>query len=128
MWPASMQVGLPCPQRVFVQFRVAREDDTPAFELVTRDGHRLGARHTTQVTREDSAYASVGVRMDARRKTTGLLPNYPNPFNPETWIPFTLTEASEASVSVYDVHGALVRTLDLGRRAAGHHVAGAEAA
>ena len=38
-----------------------------------------------------------------------LLPNYPNPFNPETWIPFDLSQASDVTVSVYDVQGQIGR-------------------
>ena len=49
-----------------------------------------------------------------RPATTALLPNYPNPFNPETWIPFDLAEAGEVTVRVYDIGGQVVRRLDLG--------------
>ncbi len=52
-------------------------------------------------------------------KETTLLPNYPNPFNPETWIPYQLAEPAEVSISIYSVDGKLVRTLDLG-----HHPIG----
>ncbi|MAF12915.1 hypothetical protein CMK11_20890 [Candidatus Poribacteria bacterium] len=50
---------------------------------------------------------------------TALLANYPNPFNPETWIPFDLSDAAEVTVSVYDARGVVVRRLDLGRLAPG---------
>ena len=50
---------------------------------------------------------------------TFLLPNYPNPFNPETWIPYHLSKDAEVTVSIYSVNGALVRTLDLGHQSAG---------
>jgi hypothetical protein len=50
---------------------------------------------------------------------TQLLMNYPNPFNPETWIPYQLSEAVDVTVSIYTVNGTLVRTLDLGHQAAG---------
>ena len=50
---------------------------------------------------------------------TALLANYPNPFNPETWIPFDLSEAADVTVSVYDARGVIVRRLDLGRLAPG---------
>ena len=50
---------------------------------------------------------------------TTLLPNYPNPFNPETWIPYQLSEASDVTVRVYSMNGMLVRTLALGHQAAG---------
>ena len=52
---------------------------------------------------------------------TGLLPNYPNPFNPETWIPFELAEESDVVVRVYGMDGGLVRTLELGRLAVGEY-------
>jgi len=51
-------------------------------------------------------------------KTT-LLPNYPNPFNPETWIPYQLSESAEVTVRIYSVKGILVRTLALGQTPAG---------
>jgi len=48
-----------------------------------------------------------------------LLPNYPNPFNPETWIPFEINHGSEVEISIYDISGKLVRTIDLGFQHAG---------
>lgn len=52
-------------------------------------------------------------------KQTALLVNYPNPFNPETWIPYQLSEASDVRVSIYAVDGRLIRTLALGHQPAG---------
>ncbi|MYK17578.1 T9SS type A sorting domain-containing protein, partial [Candidatus Poribacteria bacterium] len=52
-------------------------------------------------------------------KETALLANYPNPFNPETWIPYQLAEPAAASISIYAGDGKLVRTLALGHLAAG---------
>ena len=52
-------------------------------------------------------------------KRTQLLPNYPNPFNPETWIPFDLAQAGPVEVTVYDDLGRVVRRVDLGQLAAG---------
>ena len=60
--------------------------------------------------------------------TTRLLANYPNPFNPETWIPFELRKASDVQVRVYGVGGVLVRQLDLGHREAGYYTARGDAA
>ena len=48
-----------------------------------------------------------------------LLANYPNPFNPETWIPYQLSASADVSVSIYAVDGRLVRRLDLGHQSAG---------
>ena len=52
-------------------------------------------------------------------EATVLLANYPNPFNPETWIPYELAEAAEIQVSIHAPDGKLVRTLELGQRPAG---------
>ena len=43
-----------------------------------------------------------------------LLANYPNPFNPETWIPYRLAQAAEVTLDIYDTNGRLVRTIDIG--------------
>ena len=50
---------------------------------------------------------------------TALLANYPNPFNPETWIPYQLAAPAKVTLRIFAVNGALVRTLDLGHRPAG---------
>ena len=52
---------------------------------------------------------------------TALLANYPNPFNPETWIPYQLSEPAEVTVTIYAANGAVVRMLDLGHRRAGSY-------
>ena len=47
------------------------------------------------------------------------LSNYPNPFNPDTWIPYYLPQDAEVTIRIYNGSGQLVRTLNLGRKAAG---------
>ena len=42
---------------------------------------------------------------------TALLTNYPNPFNPETWIPYQLAESAEVTLTIYDMNGQLVRNV-----------------
>jgi hypothetical protein len=74
--------------------------DTSGRALVSRDFHILMMRVPAVTT---------------------ALPNFPNPFNPETWIPFDLAERSDVVVRVYGIGGALVRTLDLGRLPAGSY-------
>ena len=49
---------------------------------------------------------------------TELLSNYPNPFNPETWIPYRLAEDANVTLTIYDSSGQVVRTLDVGQRIA----------
>ena len=50
---------------------------------------------------------------------TVLLANYPNPFNPETWIPYELSEPADVALTIYAIDGQLVRTLALGHQPAG---------
>ena len=49
-------------------------------------------------------------------------PNYPNPFNPETWIPYQLSESAHVRIRIYDAAGYLVRALDLGTKLAGSYL------
>jgi hypothetical protein len=55
----------------------------------------------------------------ARPRATRLLANYPNPFNPETWIPYQLSEPADVTLRIYTANGILVRTLALGQLPAG---------
>ena len=59
---------------------------------------------------------------------TEVLPNYPNPFNPETWIPYRLAVPSEVSIAIYAADGKLVRTLDLGNKQVGRYESRSRAA
>ena len=52
-------------------------------------------------------------------ETTALLANYPNPFNPETWIPYQLSKATDVTVIIYASDGNVVRTLAIGHQGAG---------
>ena len=49
---------------------------------------------------------------------TELLPNYPNPFNPETWIPYRLAEDAFVTLTIYDLSGQVVRALEVGHQIA----------
>ena len=59
---------------------------------------------------------------------TALLPNYSNPFNPETWIPYRLAHAADVTLTIYDTKGASIRRLDLGHQLAGYYANRAKAA
>jgi hypothetical protein len=57
-----------------------------------------------------------------RVKRTALLQNFPNPFNPETWLPYHLATEANVSLSIYNIHGQLMRELDLGSQKAGSYL------
>ena len=77
-----------------------------------------------QMNRTDPTFQR-GIRMLERLlaaltpKETALLANYPNPFNPETWIPYQLSKPTDVTLRIYAVDGKLVRLLDLGHQHAG---------
>lgn len=50
---------------------------------------------------------------------TALFANYPNPFNPETWIPYQLSASTNVSMTIHSPIGTVIRTLELGHQPAG---------
>ena len=56
----------------------------------------------------------------ARPEKTQLLANYPNPFNPETWIPYELATDTDVRITIYNAQGIVIRTLQLGQQSAGY--------
>ena len=71
------------------------------------------------------------VNKDAAPQTpnaTTLLLNYPNPFNPETWIPYQLAKASDVTITIYNMCGLVVRHLPLGHKLAGFYTSRSRAA
>ena len=50
---------------------------------------------------------------------TRLLRNYPNPFNPETWIPYQLEKAADVTVTIHSINGTPIRIIELGHQPAG---------
>jgi len=51
-----------------------------------------------------------------------LLQNFPNPFNPDTWLPYELPESVPVVIEIYNIKGHLVRQLNLGPKEAGYYV------
>ena len=58
----------------------------------------------------------------ARPEKTQLFANYPNPFNPETWIPYELATDTNVRITIYNAQGVVIRTLELGQQAPGYYV------
>jgi hypothetical protein len=54
-------------------------------------------------------------------KAFALLQNFPNPFNPETWIPFRLAEDADVTIRIFDIRGKEIRTVHLGQMFAGYY-------
>lgn len=99
---------------------------TLTFEVLASEPFGV---HLTDVILSDATPSALPVRWSDTRldgtlemlpaEQTSLLGNYPNPFNPETWIPYQLAEAADVTLTIYGANGQLVRTLALGHQAAG---------
>ncbi|MDE0428089.1 MAG: T9SS type A sorting domain-containing protein [Candidatus Poribacteria bacterium] len=86
-------------------------------------------QRTVTTTDIRNAFLSVDLTVgDVRPQETVLAQNFPNPFNPETWIPYQLSESTEVSIQIYDVSGRLVRTLNLGWQPVGSYMTPSSAA
>ena len=114
------------PKNAFILDRITLEQLDPAtleaqldIWLTESDGSALYRR---------SIALLESVLATRRPDKTHLLPNYPNPFNPETWIPYHLANPSEVQVTIYDTRGTVVRHLDLGHQQEGYYTSRSRAA
>ena len=76
----------------------------------------------------ESVLRPIGGEAPASPVRNALLKNFPNPFNPETWIPYQLSEKSWVHLTIYNARGAVVRDINLGIQAAGFYTARSKAA
>ncbi|RKU28922.1 hypothetical protein C6499_09580 [Candidatus Poribacteria bacterium] len=93
-------------------------------DMPTRTTVKAWLHAARQLNLADPAFQRGVLALESLLKTftpkeTALLPNYPNPFNPETWIPYQLAAAADVSISIYTAGGRLVRQLHLGHRPVG---------
>jgi hypothetical protein len=99
-----------------IQFEILSDDVSPLtfenLELYGPDASRLIAKGM------DDKFTSWAIPPEK----SALLQNFPNPFNPETWIPYQLRDATEVVISIYNAAGEMVRELDLGHRQPGLYV------
>ena len=86
------------------------------------------AMHLTDITSQRGIHYLSQLLAAFTPKKTVLLPNYPNPFNPETWIPYQLAKTTDVSISIYAADGQLVRKLELGQQASGIYYSRSRAA
>ena len=110
---------------------VIQVNDKIEFTLVDEKGTIVSGPFQRTITTTDihNAYLSVQMRVgDVRPKETILAQNFPNPFNPETWIPYQLSHASRVTIQIYDISGHPVRTMNLGHKSIGSYMTPSTAA
>ena len=103
--------------------------------LKTLDPEMLQAQLDTLLTESDGSpkYLQAIALLESLLASlhpdeTQLLANYPNPFNPEMWIPYQLANDSDVSIIIYDTRGVVVRQLDLGHQRVGYYTTRSRAA
>lgn len=74
----------------------------------------------TAIDNANSAYSAPAQPLAPTE--TALFPNYPNPLNPETWIPYQLSKDSNVTITIYDAQGVIVRRLPIGFQYAGFYI------
>jgi len=104
--------------------------ETITFTATDPGGLSDSKSATFTVTKPREAVEPDAKALDTwgRIKHTVLHQNFPNPFNPETWIPYQLAQDSEATIRIHSINGQLVRTLSLGKKQAGWYLTKQEAA
>ena len=109
---------------------VVEVGDVIEVRVIGPDGNVESHTLSYQVTPEDLANAVMSIRIDriGQPKLTQLLQNFPNPFNPETWIPYQLDKSGDVTLQIYDTSGNIVRTIDLGFKQQGFYMTRATAA
>lgn len=98
--------------------------EVPSLQFTVQDVQNW-IRDAAQVNADPRAIAVLEqllaalTQAKAAPKETVLLANYPNPFNPETWIAYHLAEPAAVKITIYTMDGKVVRTLALGHQVAG---------
>ena len=105
-------------------FDIDRVSDTQITVELTFDGNINVNSTLTFTVGADAIVNYSGSALTAQVSVTAnrenvLLANFPNPFNPETWIPYQLDKPAEVTISIYAVDGQVVRRLALGHQPAG---------
>ena len=110
---------------------VVEAGDKLEIALYDERGNVVSGPFQRIVSTDDIRNAFLSLQLtvgDVRPKDTVLAQNFPNPFNPETWIPYQLSKSAEVSIHIHNVAGHLIRTLDLGLMPTGAYMTPSTAA
>ena len=109
---------------------IAAVGDVLIIEVYNAGGELIRTLHH-ELDAADMRRAFSELRLtpdDMTPRHTALLPNYPNPFNPETWMPYQLATNTHAAIRIYTPSGTLIRNFELGFRDAGFYIGKSRAA
>jgi len=100
---------------------VVQVDDAIELSFFDRHGNLL-SKVIRRIEPEQVELAYLNTPVELRPTQSALLPNYPNPFNPETWIPYQIAQDAQVTIEIFNVAGKLIRRIELGNRRAGWYV------
>ncbi|MCA0390018.1 MAG: T9SS type A sorting domain-containing protein [Bacteroidetes bacterium] len=100
------------------QYSVAIVQDDITKEVVNTGSSRRPLQFPVGIKEDEAGYLP---------STVTLYDNYPNPFNPSTVISYSIPEATDVNLSVYNASGEFIKSLESGHKAAGHYKIGFEA-
>ena len=103
---------------------VVEPGDTLELTVTDTKGSIASEKFNFTVNPVNLANAILNVTLNGigSPKQNLLLQNFPNPFNPETWIPYQLEKSADVTLQIYDTVGSIVRTLDLGFKGQGFYM------
>ena len=113
--------------------RLIKNTSFPRFKDISQDGsillsHKMPGQYQVYDVKHTLSLLPYAVEPKDKKivtlgevKRNQLLQNFPNPFNPETWIPFQLADKSNVTIQIYTPTGNLVRTLSLGMMSEGNY-------
>ena len=110
-----------------------KDQTTVSFDKFTATKRLPGILHRGYELIKDKSlpiavFPEPGRSPQAIPDLTRVLPNFPNPFNPETWIPYQLAKPANVSITIFNSRGVVVRELLLGIKPAGFYSNKANAA
>ncbi|MBP97402.1 hypothetical protein CMK18_15740 [Candidatus Poribacteria bacterium] len=91
--------------------------DTQVEEEVTYDYWIKVAFKSGSKLKSETIKTTVLAKIEATR----LMPNYPNPFNPETWFPYELDEDTAVTFEIHNSNGMMIRRLEIGMKGRGRY-------
>jgi len=103
---------------LMVRFEVLPQTEGRASPLILSD---IQLANSSSITKVDGSVKILAPKF-------ALLQNFPNPFNPETWIPYQLPQDADVTIRIYNQHGQLVRILNPGVQQAGSYLTKDQAA
>jgi hypothetical protein len=109
---------------------VVEAGDYVEITVTDAEGNQVSEPVRREISSLDIRNAFTIVRLDVNRipSENVLAQNYPNPCNPDTWIPFKLAQDTDVVIKIHESSGKLIRKIDLGWKSAGYYISKSSAA